>query len=220
MKKKFIGYSIFFIVLTALFLLFTFWGTDNWKSKSPVISYVKPFSFTTENGNTFTQKDMEGKVCLVNFFFTSCKGICPRMNTSIHQVYNEFKKEPHFIIVSHTCDPETDSAPVLKHYADSLDVNTNKWVFLTGRKDSLYKQARVSYLLDDPKNELKDINDQFLHTQFLALVDKDGNVRGGVYDCLKQEDMDKLEKDIKKLLDEKQHSNIYSYSENETGNEK
>jgi len=114
------------------------------------------------------------------------------------------------MIVSHTCDPETDSVPVIKHYADSLKVDERKWVFLTGRKDSLYKQARNSYLLDDPKNNLVDINDQFLHTQFFAVVDKNGNVRGQVYDGLKQEELDKLKDDIKTLLKEKANTNNFS----------
>ena len=114
------------------------------------------------------------------------------------------------MIVSHTCDPERDSVAVLKRYADSLKIDEHKWVLLTGRKDSLYQQARVSYLLDDPTNSVKDIRDQFLHTQFFALIDKNGNMRGGVYDGLKQDDLAKLQTDIKKLLEEKKTANNFS----------
>lgn len=71
------------------------------------------------------------------------------------QVYEIYKNEPDFQILSHTCNPGTDSVPILKHYADSLQVNTKKWIFLTGRKDSLYQMARGSYLLDDPKNNVE-----------------------------------------------------------------
>lgn len=106
------------------------------------------------------------------------------------------------MVVSHTCDPETDSAATLKKYAEKLGVNTNKWIFLTGRKDSLYMQARNSYLVDDPKNNLQNINDQFLHTQFIALVDKNGKVRGRIYDGLKQDDLDALKDAIAELLKE------------------
>ncbi len=202
MKKKLLRYSIFFVVLTILFFVFVFAGTDNWKSKSPVISYVRPFSFITQDGLPFTQKDMLGKVCVVNYFFTSCKGICPHLNSNINEIYNAFKNEPEFIIVSHTSDPETDSPNVLKHYADSLKINTHKWIFLTGRKDSLYQAARNSYLLDDPKNNVEKIEDQFLHTQFIALVDKNGQVRGQIYDGLKENDLAQLKADIKILLKE------------------
>jgi protein SCO1/2 len=114
------------------------------------------------------------------------------------------------MIISHTCDPERDSAPRLKHYADSLKVDTRKWVFLTGRKDSLYQQARVSYLLDDPKNSVLNIDDQFLHTQFFALIDKNGNVRGQIYDGLKEEDLDQLKANIKSLLKEKANNTTFS----------
>jgi len=104
---------------------------------------------------------MLGKVCLVNYFFTSCKGICPRMNGNLYKIYEGYKNEPQFLIVSHTCDPETDSVARLKWYADSMKVDNKKWIFLTGRKDSLYMQARNSYLLDDPNNNFKNIDDQF-----------------------------------------------------------
>jgi len=212
MSKKFIGYTIFFVVLAALFLVFVFAGTDNWKKKSPVISTVKPFSFTTQDGKTFTEKDMEGKVCVVEYFFTTCKGICPRLNTNMKDIYEAFKDEPDFMIISHTCDPETDSASVLKHYSDSLKVDTRKWVFLTGRKDSLYHAARNSYLLDDPKNNLTDINQQFLHTQFFAVVDKSGHIRGQVYDGLKKDEIAQLKDDVKTLLAEKPGPNGFANS--------
>lgn len=200
--KKSRGYIIFFTALTALFLFFVFAGTDNWKTKMPVLSDVKPFSFTTQDGKIFTEKDMQGKICVVNFFFTTCKGICPRMNNNMRTIYDEFKNEKDFLIVSHTCDPERDSVARIKHYSDSMQVDNNKWVFLTGRKDSLYFAARNSYLLDDPKNALKNINDQFLHTQFFALVDKKGNIVGQIFDGLKNDELDALKKDIRKLLDQ------------------
>ncbi|MBS1746274.1 MAG: SCO family protein [Bacteroidetes bacterium] len=202
MSKKFIGYVVFFIVLAIVYLVVVFAGTDNWKSKAPVIGYVKPFVFTTQDKQPFTQKNMLGKVCAVNFFFTSCKGVCPIMNHNMDKIYNEFKNDKDFMIVSHTCDPETDSAARLKHYADSMNVDTHKWVFLTGRKDSLYLAARNSYMIDDPNNNVGNINDQFLHSQFVALIDKFGNVRGQVYDALKPDELKLMESDIKKLLQE------------------
>ena len=202
-SKKAKIYIGFFTVLTVLFLFFVFAGTDNWKTKLPVLSDVKPFAFTTQDGKIFTEKDMAGKVCVVNFFFTTCKGICPRMNSNMRSIYDEFKNEKDFLILSHTCDPERDSVVKMKRYADSMQVDTHVWVFLTGRKDSLYYAARNSYLLDDPKNALKNIDDQFLHTQFFALVDKNGNIVSQIFDGLKKDDLEALSSDIKKLLEEK-----------------
>ncbi len=203
MPRKIILYSSFFILLTIVFLFFVFAGTDNWKSKAPIIGYVQPFTFINQDKKIFTQKNMAGKVCAVNFFFTSCKGVCPIMNNNLSKVYNEFKNEPDFMIVSHTCDPETDSAARLKHYADSMKVDTHKWVFLTGRKDSLYLAARNSYMIDDPNNNVGSINDQFLHSQFIALVDRAGNMRGQVYDALKPDELKLLQDNITSLLKEK-----------------
>lgn len=201
-NNKVIKYILFFTAIIIIFFIAVFAGTDNWKRKAPVLGYVRPFTFINEDGKMFTQQNMLGKVCVVNFFFTTCKGICPRMNGNIKKIYEMYKNEPDFMVVSHTCDPETDSAATLKKYAAKMGVNTDNWIFLTGRKDSLYMQARNSYLLDDPKNNLQNINDQFLHTQFIALVDKNGKVRGRIYDGLKQDDLDALKEEIAKLLKE------------------
>jgi len=111
------------------------------------------------------------------------------------------KNEPDFLILSHTCNPETDSASRLKQYADSMKVSTNRWVFLTGRKDSLYNQARVSYRIDDPKNNLTTLEDDFLHTQYFALVNKKGEVKK-IYDGLKQSEVEEMMGDINRLLKE------------------
>ena len=201
--KKLILYSVFFVVLFALFFYFIFAGTDNWKAKIPTVGFVQPFAFTNQDGHTITEEYLKGKVTVVEYFFTTCKGICPRMNGSMKKLYDQYKDEPGFMILAHTVQPETDSIARLKFYADSMQIDTKKWVLVTGRKDSLYKAARSSYLLDDPKNNVEKLEDQFIHTQFFALVDKSGNVRGGVYDALKQEDLKKLSGDIAKLLKEK-----------------
>lgn len=167
--------------------------------KMPILSYVQPFEFYNQDGEKVTNQDLEGKVYISEFFFTTCKSICPIMNTNLVDLYNQYKDSTQFRIVSHTCDPETDSVPRLKVYADSLGVDTKKWIFLTGRKDSLYNAARNSYLLDDPKNNLKSIEEQFMHTQFFALVDKQGRVRK-VYDGLKKAELKELSEDVRKLM--------------------
>jgi protein SCO1/2 len=202
MSKKTIFYLLFFTVLLLGFYYFLFKGTDNWKVKMPILSYVQPFSFTNQDGAAVTDKNLLNKITVVEYFFTTCKGICPKLNTNMKQVYEIYKKEPDFQILSHTCNPDTDSVSVLKHYADSLQVDTKKWIFLTGRKDSLYQMARGSYLLDDPKNNVEKIEDQFIHTQFFALVDREGKVRGKIYDGLKVLEVEQLKQDISKLLKE------------------
>jgi len=203
MSRKTIFYIIFF---TALVVIFYFTLTslvpEFGKKKIPPVSYVKPFAFTNQDGKTITEKDVAGKVYVAEYFFTTCKGICPKMNNNMKQVYERFKNENDFLILSHTCDPEQDSAAQLKHYSDSLGVNTDRWIFLTGRKDSLYNMARTSYTIDDPANNLKSIDDDFLHTQFWALVNRNGDVIR-IYDGLKESEIQKLMTDIKKELKQK-----------------
>ena len=203
MSKKLLTYLIFFTLLLLGYFYFLFQGTDNWKVKLPTLSFVQSFHFTNQDGQPVTDADVLNKITVVEYFFTTCKGICPRLNTNMKEVYLQFKDEPDFQIFSHTCNPDTDSASVLKHYADSLQVDTKKWIFITGRKDSLYQMARSSYLLDDPKNNVEKIEDQFIHTQFFALVDRNGKVRGKIYDGLKTIEVQQLKRDIAILLKDK-----------------
>ena len=202
MSKKGILYAVFFVVLAVGFYVVMSRLIPGYGDvKMPVLNYVKPFRFINQDGNPVTEKDVEGKVYVTEYFFTTCPNICPMMNNNMKIIFEKYKSAEDFIILSHTCNPETDSASRLKWYADSMGVNTNRWWFLTGRKDSLYAAARTSYLLDDPKNNLQKIEDQFMHTQFFALVDKAGQVRK-IYDGLKDQEVIQLQKDIATLLKE------------------
>jgi protein SCO1 len=204
MNKKKLGLLIgFFLVL---FICFYFalvrWVPGFGAPQLPVLSYVPPFSFDNQQGQRVTDKDVAGKVYVAEYFFTTCRGICPKMNVNMKRLSGDLAGETDFRILSYTVDPETDSVGRMKHYADSLGADPQRWWFLTGRKDSLYHLARSGYLLDDPKNNALNINEQFLHTQFVALVDRGGRVRK-IYDGLKQDELDELEKDVSVLLKEK-----------------
>jgi len=203
MSRRSIFYIIFFSVLVVGFFfvlkaVIPGYGQRQFK----VLNRVQPFSFSNQAGRTISQHDVEGKVYVAEYFFTSCTGICPILNDNMKTIYQKYKNEPDFMILSHTCDPGTDSVGRLREYADSLHVDDAKWMFLTGNKEDLYNAARISYLLDDPKNNLQNIDDQFLHTQFFALVDKNGKVRKKIYDGLKKKELKELEKDIAVLLKE------------------
>lgn len=212
MNKKLLGYAFFFLALVLVVYYVVMTTDQTAKNKIPVISQVNKFSFINQDGNIVTEKDIQGKVVVVEYFFTTCKGICPRMYKNMQSIYNEFKDEPDFLILAHTCQPEIDSVARLKFYADSLQINTKKWVLLTGRKDSLYNMARSSYLIDDAQNIVNNIDDDFLHTQFFALVDKNGKVRGSVYDGLKTQEINQLKINIKLLLKEKMGPNGFANS--------
>jgi len=203
MSKKGLFYIAFFgVLVVGFYFALTSLVPEFGKKKMNPISYVRPFSFTNQDGKIVTEKDVSGKVFVAEYFFTTCKGICPKMNNYLKTVYDRFKDEKDFLILSHTCDPEEDSAAQLKKYSDSLGVNTSKWMFLTGRKDSLYTMARVSYTIDDPANNLKSIEDDFLHTQFWALVNRKGDVMK-IYDGIKESEVKELIKDVDRMLKDK-----------------
>jgi protein SCO1/2 len=203
MSRKSIFYLVFFVVLIVGFYFILKQIIPGYAERSyQVLNQVQPFSFTNQEGKRISEHDVEGKVYVAEYFFTTCTGICPILNNNMKNIYEKYKNEPNFLILSHTCNPETDDVARLKAYADSMKVDNSKWFFLTGSKDSLYNTARVSYLLDDPKNNLQNISEQFLHTQFFALVDKNGRVRKKIYDGLKKNELKELENDIAVLLKE------------------
>lgn len=214
MKKKLLIYGSFFVILMTVFYFVLFSGTDYYKVKLPVMNYVQNFSFTSQDGNTVNEHDVDGKVYVADYFFTTCKGICPKMNANLAGIFEKFRNDSGFAIVSHTSMPETDSVPLLKAYEQKM-IGKNpkfpaKWYFVTGTKDSLYKLAQ-SYLLDNDKNNSINIKDHFIHTQFFALVDKERRVRG-IYDGLKEDELQRLKEDIQKLLKEPPGDNIFNHS--------
>jgi len=203
MSKKTIFYIVFFFLLVigfyyAMSQLVPGFG----KSKLAPIGRVLPFAFTNQDGKKVTEQDVAGKVFVAEYFFTTCKSICPIMHANMKIVYEKFKNEKDFLILSHTSDPATDSATRLKKYADSMNVDTKKWIFLTGTKDSLYRQARHSYKIDDPNNNPLNNEVDFLHSQYFSLVDKKGIVRN-IYEGNERKDVERMIKEIDVLLKEK-----------------
>lgn len=228
MKNKLWIYLGFFALLLGIFYLFIFRDYDFSASRLGVINpNVPEFKFINQDGKAITQRDTDDKVYVAEYFFTTCKGICPKMNANMRRVFDQYKDVPNFMILSHTCMPEVDSIPLLKTYEQKMlngtlirrddgsykinelqgtlskQVNTTNWQFVTGDKKQLYDMARLGYMIDNGKpDSLQRIEDEFIHTQFFALVDKYRRVRG-IYDGLKEEEMQKLMGDIKGLLKEK-----------------
>ena len=199
MTKKRVLYLVFFCVLFAVFYIVLTNTTDFAKVKLPILNTVQNFYFIKQDSSKVSQQEVKNRVYVAEFFFTTCKGICPKMNKNMKAIYEKFKTDSNFLVISHTVNPDTDSLPVLNHYADSLGASKENWWFVTGSKADLYRAARESYLLDDPKNNSKNIDEQFLHTQFFTLVDRQGRVRG-VYDGIKKDEVEQLIKDINELI--------------------
>jgi protein SCO1/2 len=164
------------------------------------LTRIAPFRFTNQYGQTFSSEDVKGKVYLANFFFTTCKGICPKMTNNIKKIYQHFEGNPNVLFLSHSVTPEIDSVAKLKEYADANGINTPQWELLTGKATEIYSLARKSYFVEEANGLSKD-STEFLHTENIVLIDKDGHIRG-LYNGTIALDAERAIEDINELLKE------------------
>ncbi|MBL0328196.1 MAG: SCO family protein [Bacteroidetes bacterium] len=168
--------------------------------KDTIYHTVAPFSFINQDGKTVTDKDYNGKIYVVDYFFTTCKTICPKMTSELLRVQNKFAYTKGLVqILSHTVDPENDSVPVLKAYSEMVHADTKMWTFVTGDKKELYDMARTSYLLNATEGDGGP--DDFVHSELFILIDKEKHIRG-IYDGTDIKAVSNLMDDIKVLMAE------------------
>ncbi|TYB78391.1 SCO family protein [Bizionia myxarmorum] len=136
---------------------------------------VPPFSFTNQDGKTITDKDYLGKVYLVEFFFTTCPSICPRMNANLVQIQNKFEGIEDFGVASFTIMPETDTQEVLKAYAEKYGITNPNWNLLRGEQDAVFELANIGFNIFVGDEETDEAG--FEHSGNFALIDKDGFIR-------------------------------------------
>ena len=136
---------------------------------------VPDFSFTNQNGKIITNGDYLGKVYVIEFFFTTCPTICPRMNANLIQIQNSFSEYDNFGVASFTINPEYDTPEVLKAYADSYGVTNPNWNLMTGNQETIYKLANEGFNLYTAKDE--SVEGGFEHSGNFALIDKNGFIR-------------------------------------------
>lgn len=174
-------------------------GNKSVVNSDTVYHTVSSFEFVNQLNTIITDKDVENKNYVVEYFFTTCQSICPVMNKNMMKVAEAFKNDSSFRILSHTVKPEEDSVSVLLNYAKEHNADPKNWWFLTGSKKELYAMARQSYLMNN--EEGNGDSDDFIHSQLFALVDKNKHLRG-FYDGTKLEDVDRLIKDVEVLKKE------------------
>jgi protein SCO1 len=176
--------------------------TPTWISDPATVASIHtipPFAFINQNGKTITNKDVDGKIYVADFFFTKCTSICPKMTTNMSKVSSAFANDI-VVILSHTVTPETDSVSALKNYASAKNISNKNWHLLTGNKQEIYSIARKGYFADESLGYNKDTS-EFLHTENFILVDKHGRIRG-VYNGTIELEVDQLIQHIKLLKDE------------------
>lgn len=180
-----------------------FYGPKTYSAKKDTVYHsIMAFSFTDQYGRDITNNTVDGKIYVADYFFTTCKSICPIMSTQMERVQEAFKNESRVVILSHTVDPEEDSVSVLMDYATKHKAIKDKWYFLTGNKPALYEQARKSYLLD--AEEGNGGEEDFIHADKFALIDWNKRIRG-YYVGTDSAEVAKLIVDIKTLIREKEY---------------
>ena len=183
--------------------------TSHKKSDLVKIGPAPEFSLTNQNNETISNETYEGKVYVLEFFFSTCPTICPKMNANLKQVQMQFKGQKDFGVASMTINPETDTSEVLKKHAQDLEITSENWHFLTGYKEYIYKIANKGFNMYAAENSK--VNGGFEHSGLFALIDKEGNIRcrkddfGNpilYYDGLEKEGIKAITEDIKLLLQE------------------
>lgn len=218
MKKKNVApFLIVFLILLGAGFSFYYYSIQD-SIRRPALSFygiehgstIRPFKLYNQDSVLVTEKDVEGKIIIADFFFATCKGICPTMSEEMSRVYEKFKNYDDIIILSHTVDPENDNVKALKDYSMKFNADSRKWMFLTGDKETLYNQATYTYKLAVEENKGKPLEEQFIHAPNFILVDKKGRLRAGtnrdgtivIYDGTIPETIDRLIEDIELLLKE------------------
>lgn len=159
---------------------------------------VADFSLINQNGDTITQDTYKDKIYIADFFFTTCKTICPIMTDHMVYIQNKVLEDNDILLLSHSVTPEIDSVAQLKRYANKKGVVDSKWNLVTGDRKEIYDLARKSYLVveDDGMG-----NYGMVHTENFALIDKKRQIRG-VYSGIRKSAIDSLLKDIETLKKE------------------
>ncbi|MCI4667334.1 MAG: SCO family protein [Bacteroidia bacterium] len=182
--------------------------TPNWLDPSdPLLEnfhQIPPFEMINQDGETITEKTFEGKIYVVDFFFTSCPGICSKMTENMGVVQEAFMDDDEVLLMSHSVTPRKDSVSVLKAYADARNVVSGKWHLVTGDQKEIYSLGRKQYFVEEDLGLQKKEN-EFLHTENFILVDHKRRIRG-IYNGLTKVSIQQLIEDIKSLKQEMKSS--------------
>ncbi|MGD1892572.1 MAG: SCO family protein [Cyclobacteriaceae bacterium] len=158
---------------------------------------IPSFSLVNQSGDSISEKDVDGKIFVADFFFTSCPGICPKMTSNMLLVQDAFLDTEKVVLLSHSVTPEYDSIPILKSYAEEKGVVKGKWHLLTGNREEIYDLGRNQYFVEEDLGLEKDPID-FIHTDNFVLLDGSRRIRG-IYNGLNKTAINQLITDIKIL---------------------
>lgn len=167
----------------------------------PIYSQVPAFHLTNQHNRAFSLENLKGKIWLADIIFTRCPSSCERMSRQMAQLQNTLRDNPQFRLVSLTADPPFDTPPVLAQYAQRHGAAGERWTFLTGPKEEIYKlavQGLKLVVVDKSDQPLRENEEMFLHSVTFVLVDSQAAIRG-YYDSSEPEAMEKVIRDIQIL---------------------
>ena len=156
-----------------------------------VYGEIPEFEFTERSGRPFGSEQIRGKITILNFFFTSCLGPCPAMNARVADLYRQYVTSDQVRFVSVSVDPERDSLLVLQEYANKMGVTDDRWLFIKGPLDEVYRISEKGFML---AGELPNI-----HSTKLILIDRQGQIRG-YYDSFDESQLRTLTIHVRELL--------------------
>jgi protein SCO1/2 len=174
--------------------------TPNWIENDDLddeLHTIEKFSFLNQNGEIVTNESLSGKIYVVDFFFTICPSICPKMTSNLARIQKEFQNDEGIQLISFSVMPWVDSVSVIKNYAEIHQINANQWQLLTGDTEEVYTLARQSFFAEKEIG-LNRNTDEFLHTENFILIDGEGHIRG-VYNGTIGLEMIRLSQDIRTL---------------------
>jgi protein SCO1 len=170
-------------------------GCSNPASKLPVYGRVPAFVMTDSEGRQFTEKDLSGKVWIVDFIYTNCPAECPRMSSQMRRVAERLKGEDNVRLLSISVDPARDTPPVLKAFAQRYGGSTAQWIFLTGSPEMVHKLAYETFHVGDVLGKIE-------HSTKFMTVDKHGDLRG-YYSTFDADGIPSLLRDVSALKHQK-----------------
>ena len=163
-----------------------------------IVHQVADFTFIDHLDNSFTSKKTDERILVMNYFFTSCPTICPKMTDNLVPVFEDFQNEEDIVFVSATVDPKRDDPHRLRLFMESHKIPENKnWHFVTGDKKTLYDFARNQIYLS-AMEDVENVEEDFIHSEKVVLIDRKRHIRG-YYTGTDKANMKKLAKDIKRL---------------------
>ena len=172
--------------------------TPEWIQKTDTnyknIHRIPSFNFIDQEGKAVNEKTVTGKIYIANFFFTTCRGICPKMTNNMSLLQSAFLKDSSIAFLSFSVTPETDNVSALKKYSIEHKINSNQWHLLTGNKNAIYTLAKQQYFAGDSVGYYQTGN-EFLHTENFILVDQHARIRG-VYNGTLLVEIDRIKEDI------------------------